>query len=192
MSLLDAGRIVGLARCDPGDHECHTGRFGPCVLPILEVQVMNDLRELAQGWIMPAKSFHECFERAPLTLVAKVRLGHVEAQLAGIQRLGRSDEAELRFVIDEPPNEPRARDAIDENSSARHPRATLIRRNTRCEDPAVRPDVFGWRRPRRGWVPRCALELLPQAGKARVRRLPARGAEPRAARQGTFEGPDVL
>ena len=91
---------------------------------------MNDFRDLAERRIVCTESFHERFEGAPIALVSEVRLGHVEAQLAQGRGLTGAHEAELGLTVDEALNEPRAGDPVDQNTPARHPRATVIGRRT--------------------------------------------------------------
>src|SRR5205823_6932741 len=71
---------------------------------------------------------HERLEGAGVPLVGVLGLEHVEPELARPRPvpLG-GDELEPRFRVDEPANEPRARDAIDVDPLPGYPRGTAGR-----------------------------------------------------------------
>ena len=91
---------------------------------------MNNFSELAERRIVRTESFNQRFECAPIAFVSEIRLGHVEAQLTRSGGFTGAHEAELRLTVDEPLNEPRAGDPVNQNTPARHPCATAIGRRT--------------------------------------------------------------
>src|SRR5690348_14187680 len=91
-------------RGDPGS--LRSFEFG-----LLQVDVMDHLRERIDSRLVQGEPFHENLERAEIALVRELRLEHVEAKLTGFGHVTlRRNELERRFRIDEPLHEPRARD----------------------------------------------------------------------------------
>src|SRR5437588_4932907 len=99
---------------DAGDQSLDPGRLGPPEFRFLAVDVVHDLRDDAERAIAEPEARHERLEGAGVPLVRVLGLEHVEPELARPRPvpLG-GDELELRLGVDEPANEPRARDAID-------------------------------------------------------------------------------
>src|SRR5206468_7128498 len=121
------------------------------------------------------ESRNERLERAPIAFVSEVRFGHIEAQLARNGGFTWAHEAKLRFAVDEALNEPRTGDPVDQDTPARHPRATAIRRRAsrRRDD---RQHRFT-RRPNLGCGGWGAVKMLSEAREARVSRSATLGAE---------------
>src|SRR5207247_9336913 len=86
------------------------------------VDVVHDLRDDAERMIAEPEARNERLEGAGVPLVSVLGLEHVESELARPRPvpLG-GDELELRLRVDEPANEPRARDAIDVDALPGHP-----------------------------------------------------------------------
>ena len=90
---------------------------------------MHDLADAGEGRIgVEPESPEERLERAAVAFVRELGLEHVEAELPALRAvaLGRN-EREARAGVDEGPNEPGTRDAIDEDAGTRNPRAVAIR-----------------------------------------------------------------
>ena len=136
---------------------------------------MNDFRELAERGIGRTESRNERLECAPVAFVSEVRFGHVEAQLARSRGFTRAHEAELRLAVDEPLNKPRAGDPVDQDTPARHPGATAMRRRPRWR----REDRLGrfTRLPDLGCGGWGSVKMLSEACEACVSRSTTRGAE---------------
>src|SRR5205807_867265 len=91
-------------------------------LRFLAVDVVRDLRDDAERTIAEAEARDERFEGAGVALVSVLGLEHVESELARPRPvpLG-GDELEPCLRVDEPANEPRARDAIDVDALSGYP-----------------------------------------------------------------------
>src|SRR5437660_4808296 len=135
---------------DAGDQSLDPGRLGPPELGFLAVDVVHDLRDDAERAIVEPEARHERLEGAGIPLVRVLGLEHVEPELAWPRPVSLGgDELELRLRVDEPANEPRARDAIDVDPLPGYPRGT-----------AGRLDAMSWR-----WVlrlPRTQPRLEPR------------------------------
>src|SRR3989475_145551 len=99
---------------DARDQSLDPGGLGPPKLRFLAVDVVHDLRDDAERTVAQAEARDECLEGAGVPLVGVLGLEHVESELAPPRPvpLG-GDELEPRLRVDEPANEPSARDAID-------------------------------------------------------------------------------
>src|SRR5258706_2968942 len=107
---------------DAVDQVLEAGVVGAAVLLVLEIDVVDDLRDRTQGRVGELEALQEDLERADLALVGELAVEHVEAQLAGLVAiLARRDELELRLRVDEAPDQPAARHAIDVDSAPAHP-----------------------------------------------------------------------
>src|SRR5262245_16224943 len=132
VEILEYGRasgqailIIGVPHGDPGDEHLDTCRLWFPKLRLLEVDVMHDSADRAEGWIAETEPLDENLERAAIALMSELRFEHVEAQLTllGLITFGRH-ELEPRARIDEAADEPGARHAVDMDALARHPDAT--------------------------------------------------------------------
>ena len=112
--------------CNAGKHALDSLRIPTIELVIAQIDLVHHLGDLQQRRIVERKAVKQRFEGAAIAFVRELRLEHVEAQLALLRPIAfRSDELEPRLGIDEAPDEPRARDAVDEDSFTRHPNAVL-------------------------------------------------------------------
>src|SRR5207247_11086388 len=92
------------------------------------VDVVHDLRDDAERAIAEPEARHERLEGAGVPLVRVLRLEHVEPELARPRPVSLGgDELELRLRVDEPANEPRARDTIDVDPLPGYPRGAAGR-----------------------------------------------------------------
>jgi len=112
-----------------GDQPLHAGSFRPPEFRLLAVDVVHDFRDDAERAIGEAEARDEGLEGAGVPLVGVVGLEHVEAELARPRPvpLG-DDELDLRLRVDEPGNQPRARNAIDVDPLPGHPGSSVRRR----------------------------------------------------------------
>src|SRR5262249_16051802 len=107
---------------DPLDQRPNAGDFGAAELAVLEIDVMDDLRDGAQGRVLQRAALQQHFERAFVTLVGELGLEHVEAQLAFVGAIPFAGyEFEVRLGIDETPDQPSAGDAIGVYALSRDP-----------------------------------------------------------------------
>ena len=98
------------------------GRIRPPELPVLEIEVVNDLRELSQRRVLQSTSAAHRLERASVTFVGEVRANHVEGSFDRSDRASRGiDKPESRRRIDEPSNQPGRREPVDVGIAACHP-----------------------------------------------------------------------
>ena len=127
--MLKPRAVVRVLPRQAGDQPLHAGSFRPPEFRLLAVDVVHDLRDDAERAIGEAKARDEGLERAGVPLVGVFGLEHVEAELARPRPvpLG-DDELELRLRVDEPGNEPRARNAIDVDPLPGHPGRSVRRR----------------------------------------------------------------
>jgi hypothetical protein len=114
-----------VARDDAVDHSRHTGGVRAAEAIVFEIDVVDDLAERTQRGVPAEVELREQrLERAAIALVREVAADHVERHLAGASRLrGRVDETNTRGGIDEPADQPAARDPIDLRAPARDPGA---------------------------------------------------------------------
>src|SRR5262249_6141928 len=106
-------RVV-LGRDAEAIDQSYAGDFGAAELAGLEIDVMDDLRDGAQGWVLQRAALQQHLERAFVALVGELGLEHVEAQLAFVGAIALAGyEFETRFGIDEAPYQPGAGDAIN-------------------------------------------------------------------------------
>src|SRR5439155_18815562 len=123
---------VVIVRCGFGertDGEIHARRLVPCELAVVQVRLVDDLRDELDPPVLEPESLDQRLERAVLAVMPEIRAEHVEGDaLAG--GIGRVGESELRLRIAEALDEPGRRDAVDMRSGPRHPGAAP--RGQRC------------------------------------------------------------
>ena len=87
---------------------------------------MDDRCDRAKRRVVEAHASEQHLERAEVTFMRELGLEHVEAQLAGLRPVapGRH-ELESCPGVDETPDQPGARDAVDMDSLARDPRTAM-------------------------------------------------------------------
>ena len=107
-----------------------------CVLAakfrVLEVDVVNDLGDRMEPRITQREAGEEHLERAAVALVRKLRVEHVEPELAwpGAVVLA-NDELEPRVRVDEPADEPAARHPVNVDALPGDPRSAAATVDTR-------------------------------------------------------------
>src|SRR6202022_5008434 len=116
-------RGVVLGGCaDAIDEGPDAGNLGAAELVVLEVDVVNDLGDRAQGGVLEASALQQHFERALVAFVGELRLEHVEAQLTFMRTVTLARyELEMRFGIDQTAAQPGAGDPICVNALACDP-----------------------------------------------------------------------
>jgi hypothetical protein len=103
---------------DAGQSRC----FIAAKLGVLAVDVMHDLADLAQRWIVWDKRLHKSLKRARVSDMRVFGFEHIESELAGLICVAlRIDKVKPRSTIDESANEPCARDPVDMNVLTRDP-----------------------------------------------------------------------
>src|SRR5215813_5325554 len=118
----DPLRVVLGRDADAFDQRSDAGDFGAAELAVLEIDVVDDLRDGAQRRVLQGAALQQHLERAFVALVGELGLEHVEAQLAFVGAIALAGyEFETRFGIDEAPYQPGAGDAIDIYALSRHP-----------------------------------------------------------------------
>src|SRR5499433_69667 len=126
-------RVVLGRDADPFDQRPDAGDFGATELAVLEIDVMDDLRDGAQRRVLQRAPLQQHFERAFVALVGELGLEHVEAQLAFAGAIPLAGyEFEVRFRIDETPYQPSAGDAIDIYALSRDPGPVAKRPKRAC------------------------------------------------------------
>src|SRR5205807_2438993 len=90
-----------------------------------EVEIVHDMRDAIDRWRCQTEACDERLERAAMSRVAEFHTIHVEGN-AGTRGRRRFREAEARFRIDEPADEPCGRHQIDSGPGPRDPQALLI------------------------------------------------------------------
>src|SRR2546422_2311485 len=123
LPILEPRAVLRVLLRDAGDQPLDAGGFGPPELRLLAVDVVHDLRDEAERRIAEAEARDERLEGAGFPLVGVLGLEHVEPELARPRPVAvGGDELELRRGVDEPANQPRARDPIDVDPLPGHPR----------------------------------------------------------------------
>jgi len=113
----------------PFDQPSNGLGLGLFVPALLEIEVVHDAAEAADRCALrDREGVCERLERAPLASMGELHAKHVERnRLTGPGRpIG---EIEPRLVVDEAPDQPRARDAIDAWPRPRQPRPSTVIRN---------------------------------------------------------------
>src|SRR5260221_1986364 len=122
---IEASFVVTVNGAEPDDGGSDTCSLWTTELRLLQIDVVNDLRNRADPWLADGEPFHEHLERAVVAFVRVLRLEHIEAELA---RLGTvalcGHELEVSLRIYEAPDQPGAGDAVHLHSGSRHPDAT--------------------------------------------------------------------
>src|SRR6185436_8276705 len=121
-ATLEPFLVVIRGECDAIEHLAHALCFAPPEPLVLEVEVVHDLGEGPQCGVAQADFGEQHLEGALLAPMRVFGVGHVEAQLIALRLVTRrSDELEARRRVDELPDEPRARDAIDVHTASGDP-----------------------------------------------------------------------
>src|SRR5262245_35505206 len=126
-------RVVLGRDADAFQQRPDAGDFGATELAVLEIDVMDDLRDGAQRRVLQRAPLQQHFERAFVALVGELGLEHVEAQLAFAGALPLAGyEFAVRLRIDETPYQPSAGDAIDIYALSRDPGPVAKRPKRAC------------------------------------------------------------
>src|SRR6266478_2024115 len=123
--------LIGYAFLRPTfKHAINSDALGALEFVIIEIGVVNHFAHLVDHLVLDPKSFHQRFERAIVTVMGKISIEHVERHSATIRRNLRR-ENNLRFGIDEFPDQPGGADAIDLGAWTRDPGSAVVisRRN---------------------------------------------------------------
>ena len=118
--MLEKGRIVRVQGPQALDNPADCDRLHDSVLPILHVEVMDDLSHLEQGRSVEAEAVDQHLEGARISVMTELPGVHVEGDVRFGRLLG---EPERRIGIDEGPNEPGACHPIDAGTRSGHPTA---------------------------------------------------------------------
>src|SRR5262245_65221235 len=116
--------IVPVGHREARDQRLDARDLRPAELTVLQVDVVNDLRDGTERRIVEPEACQEDLEGALVPIVRELGLEHVEAELAGSRRVTlRDDELEARIGVDEAPDQPRAPDPVDVDTLASDPDA---------------------------------------------------------------------
>src|SRR5260370_32405877 len=96
-AAIEARVVAGVCENQADQKLLDAGGLGPVELRILQVDVVNDLRDLREGAVCRPDPGEQRLEGTPIALVREIASDHVESQLAGAARLFRIDEAEARL-----------------------------------------------------------------------------------------------
>src|SRR5438270_8025578 len=81
---LQSHLVLGMRHGDAVDQVLETGIVGTVVLLVLEIDVVDDLRDRPQRGVGDLKARQQHLERAELSLVRELAVEHVETQLASL------------------------------------------------------------------------------------------------------------
>src|SRR5262245_44137341 len=99
-------------------------------LRLLEVDVVDDLRERLERRVLEVEGAQHHLERTEIPFMGKLGVEHVEAQFARSRYVAaRGNELEGGRLVDKSANEPSAGDAIDMYALSGHPGSFLRLRN---------------------------------------------------------------
>src|SRR6516164_3172166 len=121
-AALDSPRIVARGSANTVEQRPDAGDLGAPELLVLEVDVVDDLRDRAQRGVLERGALQEHFESALVAFVGELRLEHVEAQFAFLRPVALARyELETSLGVDEPADQPSAGHSIRIDALARHP-----------------------------------------------------------------------
>ena len=126
-ALLEQRIVVLIGELKSVDQRADGAALRRAELAVLQIQVVNDRRDSRQRRGVEAEDRAQGFEGAAPGLVAELDAEHVEWHALVGHRLGVDTEAEARLRIDEAPDQPGGRHAIDAWPRPRNPEAALKR-----------------------------------------------------------------
>src|SRR5215472_1219266 len=107
---------------DPRDQHLQARRLLAGELAVLEIDVVDDLGDLAETRLLEPAPRQQHLEAAAVALMGELGGEHVEAQLARLRLIAPGwHEFELRLRVDEAPDQPSARNAVHMDALAGHP-----------------------------------------------------------------------
>jgi hypothetical protein len=109
------------------DQRRDTRGFGPLIFPVFEIEIVHHFAHRSKLCVIGRHQPRQHFESAEVPLMRELAFEHVEADfVTGVFVVLRVDKPELRRRIDEPPDQPGRRHAVNLHSPARHPGATFV------------------------------------------------------------------
>ena len=122
---LEPGLVIPVAHGDARDQPVDAGSLGATELPVLQIDVVDDLGDGTHCRIVYREAGAQDLEGAEIALVRELGLEHVEAELAvlGTVSLARY-EFEPRLRVNDAPDQPGARHPIDVDALPSDPRTT--------------------------------------------------------------------
>src|SRR5262245_3649916 len=121
-AACDALQVIRRRKRNAVDQCPDANGFIAAEFVVLEVDVVNDLRNGAERRILARDAIEQHLEGALVALVREFRLEHVEAQLAfGSAIALAGDELEARVRVDETTDQPGARNTVDMYALPRDP-----------------------------------------------------------------------
>jgi hypothetical protein len=125
-----SGIVVLIGELQPVDHRAYGAAFGRAESAVLQIQVVDDRGDPRKRRSLDAEDGAQRLEGAALTLVAELDPEHVERDAVLRNRLAIGSEAESCLPIDEAPDQPGRRHAIDAGTRPRDPVSRLKRRHS--------------------------------------------------------------
>src|SRR5438067_11331594 len=123
--------LIGYAFLRPTfKHTINSDALGALEFVIIEIGVVDHFAHLVNDFVLNSESFEQCLEGAVFSVMREFSAEHVERHRATIRRNLRR-ENNLRFGIDEFPDQPGGADAIDLGAWTRDPGSAVVisRRN---------------------------------------------------------------
>src|SRR5260221_11923981 len=109
--------VVLVVRADPGDQRVDARCFGALEFAVLQIDVVNDLRDRPQPTNVGHQASDQNLECAAIAFVRELGVEHVKSDLALFGPItARRNELEFRVPVDETLNEPSASNPLDMNS----------------------------------------------------------------------------
>src|SRR3954469_15824720 len=129
----DAIRVILGRNADPFDQCPDASDLRPAEFVVLQVDVVDDLRDGAQRGVFWHAVLPQHFKGAFVALVGELGFEHVEAQLAGVRAIPLAGyELESRLRIDETAYQPGAGDPIYMDALPRDPDPVAKRPEWAC------------------------------------------------------------
>src|SRR6266550_3431733 len=123
--LLQQLAIVSQRCAQSFHHRIKTSSFKPVKLVILQINVVNNLGNLPQTFVIAqAESLQQRFEGAILSMMREFRAIHVERNCA-LYRLALRHKIKARALIDKLFDEPGGSEPVDMQIAPSHPTTTL-------------------------------------------------------------------
>src|SRR3954467_3559791 len=129
----DATRVILGRHADPFDQRPDAGDLRPAEFVVLQVDVVDDLRDGAQRGILQCAALEQHLERALVALVGELGLEHVEAQFGRLRAISLPGyELEAGLWINETAYQPGTADPIHMDALPRDPDPVAKRPEWAC------------------------------------------------------------
>src|SRR6476646_2729715 len=117
--------------CPPFEHAIDSQAFDALKFCVVQIGVMNHLRNSRDGFVSEGETFYQCLKCAVIAVMRKFGVQHVERNCAG-NALGTRRENKLRLGIDKPGDQPGRTGPVDLRARTSEPRFPAILLRLQC------------------------------------------------------------